>query len=432
MLNQLSRCDTTIGPKARRTLRSAVRIATPAADGEPGCRPGMRMHLSIPLETREGPHVRVSSGNNPGPLLQIESSPCDWLKSSPLVSGVAASNATANATANAAANASELARHAHEESVESSPSCSRIFAWQSNDFSRIQSRKASWHFGTSPNTVPNHGSAYVNMCPSWPRHCSGFDLLACPSALHPRTRNDQGSVLGTGSPYCSLRIGSPVPQKGACRCLAWSRIACRLTTGLVNAVAEHVGWLLAEASSEPSLQCQAAVTHGHPAPQATCRATYLARGVGCGQAKASSPATFDACTGRNRGNGVVCGCVAPKRVAQSISPRQGPPPLFARQLLFGTREPPRCQHELPLAPALGAFFAAAGSACVEPSRIGEQLRSCNWLDGAALCVPEKMSVLSTQDTSESGQGATLPMSSISSKDSAVDVKARAVEAKAHC
>lgn len=55
MLNQLSRCDTTIGPKARRTLRSAVRIATPAADGEPGCRPGMRMHLSIPLETREGP-----------------------------------------------------------------------------------------------------------------------------------------------------------------------------------------------------------------------------------------------------------------------------------------------------------------------------------------------------------------------------------------
>lgn len=126
------------------------------------------------------------------------------------------------------------------------------------------------------------------------------------------------------------------------------------------------------------------------------------------------------------------GAWLPSESLRAFPHAKAPLPLFARQLLFGTREPPRCQHELPLAPALGAFFAAAGSACVEPSRIGEQLRSCNWLDGAALCVPEKMSVLSTQDTSESGQGATLPMSSISSKDSAVDVKARAVEAKAHC
>lgn len=408
-------------------LQLRLRMASPDAARACECIYPSRWKLE------KGPHVRVSSGNNPGPLLQIESSPCDWLKSSPLVSGVAASNATANATANAAANASELARHAHEESVESSPSCSRIFAWQSNDFSRIQSRKASWHFGTSPNTVPNHGSAYVNMCPSWPRHCSGFDLLACPSALHPRTRNDQGSVLGTGSPYCSLRIGSPVPQKGACRCLAWSRIACRLTTGLVNAVAEHVGWLLAEASSEPSLQCQAAVTHGHPAPQATCRATYLARGSG-GVDKQKLPRQQPStrAQGEIEGMALFVGAWLPSESLRAFPHAKAPLPLFARQLLFGTREPPRCQHELPLAPALGAFFAAAGSACVEPSRIGEQLRSCNWLDGAALCVPEKMSVLSTQDTSESGQGATLPMSSISSKDSAVDVKARAVEAKAHC
>ncbi|GAK66786.1 uncharacterized protein PAN0_014d5010 [Moesziomyces antarcticus] len=239
-----------IGLKRRGPQRSAVRIATPAADGEPGCRPGMRVHPTIPLETRNGPDVRVSSGIHPGLSLQFESSPCDWLKAFPPVS------------------------------------------------QEQQQRQQPMH-RSYPDKPSRGAQSPVHAARGNSRGSQTFSRASAantPAVLRDQSEH-RAEIMAAHMWTCALHGPGPVlekkgqvHQKGACRCLAWSRIACRLTTGLVNAVAERVGWLLAEASSEPSCTHRRRI---YPKPN---EVTALAAQNDIGSAEsttASSPITDD-------------------------------------------------------------------------------------------------------------------------------------------
>lgn len=180
MLNQLSRSNTTT-LASKEGGRSAVqcelqlrlRMASPDAARACGCIQPSRWKLDM-AQTGCHPESTPAFRSNSSRAHVIGSSP------PPFVSGAAAA---------AAAHASELPRQAQQGSAESSPCCSWKFAWQSNVFSRIRSEYASCTSGPVRTPCRNHGSAYVDMCPPWPRPCGESDLLACLPALHPRTRS---------------------------------------------------------------------------------------------------------------------------------------------------------------------------------------------------------------------------------------------------